>query len=494
VKAAFDPLNKMNPGKICTPYQSGAELVKVDSVKRVTFDRQIPIEFRESFASAMSCNGNGLCFNYDTASPMCPSSKITHDRRHSPKGRAGLIREWLYQLQRHGVTAQTLSHKTFSAPNGLLRKKAARSDDDFSHEVFDAMNGCLACKSCTNQCPVNVDVPDFRSKFLAIYYTKYARPMKDYFVANVERLAPMLGKIPRLANVFLGNTVVKYLLKHWIGYVDAPLLSYPALSKRTSALNSQYDLDALQALSAVDKQNYVLVVQDPFTSFYDADAVDKTLLFLQQMGFNTVLLPFSPNGKPQHVKGFLNEFEQTASTTSALLNKISELNIPMIGIDASLVLCYRDEYAKILGTQRGGFTVQTLTEWLIDLPLARFASIAPYTHEPYYLFAHCTEKTALPDTEKHWQILFKRLGRELQIVPVGCCGMAGTYGHETEHLENSIGIYNLSWRDKMSHIPSSQALATGYSCRSQVKRLAKFRPKHPIEVLLHKNENQTDEI
>lgn len=483
IKAAFDPLNKMNPGKICIPFESNAQLVKVDAVKRVTFDRQIPIAFRDSFAPAMSCNGNGLCFNYDSTSPMCPSSKITQDRRHSPKGRAGLIREWLFQLQRHGVTAQSLSHTTFTKRPWRSRRTSAANSDDFSHEVFEAMNGCLACKSCTNQCPVNVDVPDFRSKFLAIYYSRYARPLKDYFVANVERLAPLLSRIPRLSNLFLNNSLVKYLLKHWIGYVDAPLLSYPALSQRASALASQYDFDALEQLSAHEKLNYVLLVQDPFTSFYDADAVDKSLQFIITLGYTPILLPFAPNGKPQHVKGFLKEFEKTARTTAAFLNKVSALNIPMIGVDASLVLCYRDEYSKILEERRGDFVVQTLTEWLIALPTDRFKSSSLGETEPFHLFAHCTEKTSLPNSEKDWQVIFQRLGLQLQIVPVGCCGMAGTYGHETEHLENSIGIYELSWREKLKQHQQSQILATGYSCRSQVKRMADFRPKHPIEVL-----------
>lgn len=103
MKAAFDPLNKMNPGKICTPIESQDELVKVSDTKRAFYDRQIPVTVRDSFKQAMECNGNGLCFNYDVNSPMCPSMKVTADRRHSPKGRAGLVREWLRQLTANGV-------------------------------------------------------------------------------------------------------------------------------------------------------------------------------------------------------------------------------------------------------------------------------------------------------------------------------------------------------------------------------------------------------
>jgi Fe-S oxidoreductase len=162
----------------------------------------------------------------------------------------------------------------------------------------------------------------------------------------------------------------------------------------------------------------------------------------------------------------------------------------MIGADASLVLCYRDEYAKILGNQRGDFTVNTLTEWLSTVPSERISTLAKQASgadnkTTYRLLAHCTEKTALPKTESQWQNLFSVLGMTLEIVPVGCCGMAGTYGHEFEQFENSKGIYDLSWSKPVESAAqnNSKILATGYSCRSQVKRFDNERPQHPIEAI-----------
>lgn len=490
IKSAFDPLNKMNPGKICTPLDSSAVMVKVADIKRATFDRTIPIAFKSAFEPAMSCNGNGLCFNYDTTSPMCPSSKITHDRRHSPKGRAGLIREWLRLLSKEDVDTSKLSYRQFNTSwFSKLRNNAMRSDD-FSHEVFESMNGCLACKSCSSQCPVGVDVPDFRAKFLSIYYQRYTRPLKDYFVANVETLAPAMAKLPRLFNFFLDSSIVKAGVKNVIGYVDAPLLSYPTLASRVTSIESSKDITALNSLSDKQRQEYVVIVQDPFTSFYDADCVEKLIKVVSALGYKPVLLPFSPNGKAQHVKGFLERFEKTARTSSAILNSVAKLNVPMIGADASLVLCYRDEYAKILGKERGDFTVSTMTEWLSSLPSEQIAMLAKKVNSTsqqtvYQLLAHCTEKTALPQTEPQWQNVFALLGLQLEIVPVGCCGMAGTYGHEVEQLENSKGIYDLSWSKPVKSAEQSNKtiLATGYSCRSQVKRFENERPQHPIEAV-----------
>lgn len=491
IKAAFDPLNKMNPGKIAVPANSAHQLVRVSDQKRATFDRQIPISFKDEFESAMSCNGNGLCFNYDTKSPMCPSSKITNDRRHSPKGRAGLIREWLFQLAKHdhAVNKQTISPNSFKGNvfkriwNSLFVKK------DFNHEVFDAMNGCLACKSCSSQCPVGVDVPDFRAKFLAIYYSRYMRPMKDYFVAKVETLAPIMSKSPQIFNSLTEFAPSKWLLKHVVGYVDTPLLSAPTLKAQVkeTALNltSQASLELLMKMPQAQRDEHVLIVQDPFTSFYDAEIVVSLVKFIRKTHKTPVILPFSPNGKPQHVKGFLNAFAKTAGTTAKFLNEVAKLNIPMIGADASLVLCYRDEYKKCLGNAEVNFEVLTISEWIKDGFILKGMEVSSQNQDKhsYKLLSHCSEKTALPESEKVWQQAFSKCGLDLDIVSVGCCGMAGTYGHELEHLDNSKGIYNLSWKQIIESSEKTHLLATGYSCRSQVKRIDKFRPRHPIEIL-----------
>ena len=482
IKTVFDPHNQMNPGKICTPLDSDEQLVKVSDVKRGDFDRQIAIEVRDSFAPAMSCNGNGLCFNYDTKSPMCPSSKVTRDRRHSPKGRAGMLREWLRLLSEKGNDAVALE----SAPRQpfftrVKNSLSAQRQSDFSEEVFDVMDHCLACKACTNQCPVNVDVPTFRARFLAIYYQRYSRPLKDMLVANIETMAPIMAKLPGLPNFFLKQRWFNKLLKKTVGYVDSPILSQPTLQQRaTQSGIESFDLAQLQSLSEADKQNKLLVVQDPFTSYYEASVVHELMLLARRLGFSPILVPFKPNGKPQHVKGFLQQFAKTASDTAAFLNQLHELGIPMVGIDPSLVLCYRDEYKTVLGEQRGDFNVLLVHEWLMNLKQKPQIK----QDKEYVLFGHCTEKTMLAQSEKQWQNLFAEFGLKLKVESVGCCGMAGTFGHEAKHLQESLKLFDMSWETPVSQYQPSQILATGYSCRSQVARIKQFKPRHPLQVLL----------
>ncbi|PZL97514.1 hypothetical protein CKF43_04440 [Pantoea graminicola] len=491
IKAAFDPLNRLNPGKICTPIESHDEMMQVDAVTRGSYDRQIPLTVRDEWRGAMECNGNGLCFNFDARSPMCPSMKITRNRIHSPKGRATLMREWLRLLAGQGVDPLLLE-KQLPESRLSLRALIARTRNswharkgeyDFSHEVKEAMSGCLACKACSTQCPIKIDVPAFRSRFLQLYHTRYLRPASDHLVAAVESYAPLMAKAPGVFNFFLRQPWLKELSKTHIGMVDLPLLSAPNLKQQLSghpAMNMT--LEQLEAMPAGERAGYVLVVQDPFTSFYEAQLVNDFVRLIEKLGYRPVLLPFSPNGKAQHVKGFLQRFARTATRTADFLNRVAKLGLPMVGVDPATVLCYRDEYRQTLGEARGDFTVLLVHEWLQRALADR--EVQTTSGEPWYLFAHCTEVTALPSTPDQWQAIFARFGAKLENINVGCCGMAGTYGHETENLENSLGIYALSWHPQLQRLPRQRCLATGYSCRSQVSRVEGNGMRHPLQALL----------
>ncbi|MEZ8288423.1 FAD-binding and (Fe-S)-binding domain-containing protein [Vibrio sp. 10N.237.312.B06] len=489
VKAAFDPHNKMNPGKICTPLESDAELVKVTDTKRGFYDRQIDVQVRDSFKQAMECNGNGLCFNYDTSSPMCPSMKVTADRRHSPKGRAGLVREWLRQLTEQGVDILDLEQEALkdNTPIKTMVERVRntmnkRHEYDFSHEVHEAMNGCLACKACASQCPIKVDVPSFRSRFLNIYYSRYQRPAKDYLVANIETMLPLMAKAPKVVNAALGQKWIQTATARTVGYVDAPLMSVPTLKNRLASKELQlFDLQYLEGLSSEEKKQHVLIVQDPFTSFYDAEVIEDFVTLAQKLGKTPVLLPFKPNGKALHIKGFLSRFAREAKSTSDFLSMVADIGIPLVGVDPALVLCYRDEYVEILGDKRGDFDVLTVHEWLMP-SLGEFEARSA-SEDMWYLFAHCTEKTKMPNAEKEWGTIFKHFGAALTSVPVGCCGMAGTFGHEVDKLQMSKDIYGLSWKPQMQDLPKDRCLVTGYSCRSQVKRFEGEKLAHPLQAL-----------
>ncbi|HIH4846894.1 TPA: D-2-hydroxyglutarate dehydrogenase YdiJ [Morganella morganii] len=495
IKGAFDPENRLNPGKICAPLTSDAPMMQVDAIKRGTYDRTIPVEVRNTFSGAMNCNGNGLCFNFDVKSPMCPSMKVTQSRFHSPKGRAGLVREWLRLLAEQGTDPALLSQavpQNRISLRGLIEKigntrRASRGEYDFSHEVKESMSGCLACKACSTQCPIKIDVPEFRARFLALYHGRYLRPLRDHLVANVEAGAPLMAKAPKVFNFFLKQPWVQKLSEKTVGMTDLPLLSSPSLKQQLAGSNAvSVTLEMLESMSEEQRRagRYLFIVQDPFTSYFDAKVVADFAALAEKLGFQPVLLPFSPNGKAQHIKGFLSRFARTANKTADFLNRVARLGCPMAGVDPALVLCYRDEYKTVLPPEKQQFRVMLVHEFLTEytdlLPVKNVSEDTP----PWYLFSHCTESTALPDSVKIWQNLFRRFGATLQSVSTGCCGMAGTYGHEMPNLARSKGIYQLSWAQPYQSLPSERCLTTGYSCRSQVKRMEGKVMLHPLQALL----------
>ncbi|MGC7559390.1 D-2-hydroxyglutarate dehydrogenase YdiJ [Pasteurella sp. PK-2025] len=498
IKYLFDPENRLNPGKICTPLESDAELYPILSPMRADHDRQIPIKMKEQFSGAMNCNGNGLCFNFDEHSAMCPSMKVSKNRLFSPKGRAAMVREWLRLLAQENITPEQLDfQQTEIKLTSLIHKvkntvQKWQGDYDFSHEVKASMDTCLACKACASQCPIKIDVPNFRSKFLHFYYQRYLRPLKDHVIANVEYIAPMMAKQPALFNALMSTKFTQLATEKMLGIVDLPLLSNPSLQQQLVKIGYQGEqLEQLEKLSAVEKQNVLLIVQDPFTSYYDAKIVADFVELTQKLGYRPILLPFKPNGKAQHIKGFLTRFTKTAKNQAEFLVRMAKLGIPLVGVDPAIVLSYRDEYQEVLKEQRGDFHVFTSHEWLknqqeqLQDRIQNFLKTGrTLCEQQWHLFPHCTESTTLPNSGKEWQQIFALFKQTLTIEKVGCCGMAGTFGHETKRLDMSKAIYHSSWAKKLADKNPEYCLATGYSCRSQVKRLAKWQPKHPVQALL----------
>ncbi len=283
------------------------------------------------------------------------------------------------------------------------------------------MNGCLACKACASQCPIKVDVPSFRARFLNLYYTRYQRPVKDYLVANIETMLPYMAKVPKVVNFALKQPLVQKLTEKSVGYIDAPLLSVPTLKSRIKHQPvSEFNLEQLQAIPTAQRQDYVCIVQDPFTSFYDAQVVEDFAKLILKLGKKPVMLPFKPNGKATHIKGFLAQFAKSAQNTADFLAEVAELEMPLVGVDPALVLCYRDEYTEILAQSRGDFDVLTVHEWLTPM-LKDIEPSHTVDEADWYLFAHCTEKPKCQMLKKSGAISSSTLAdasRRFQLVAV----------------------------------------------------------------------------
>lgn len=488
VKAAFDPHNQLNPGKLATPSRSKDRLVSVDAVKRGHFDRQIRSELAISYDPVVYCNGNGQCFDWNPDSVMCPSSKVTRDRIHSPKGRAGILREWLRLVSR----TPDAKAVALAAPGAELFRGRAADASDFSHEVYDAMNGCLACKACATDCPVHVDIPALRAQFFEQYHGRYRRPLKDYFVFFLEKVLRLLALWPKLSNGLMGHAVSRRFLS-WVGIVDTPLLSERTLARGLAERGHlPFDAAEIRRMASSERERVVLVAQDAFTTYYEPNVALAVCDLLARLGRTVRVLPILENGKGLHVKGFLSAFNAVARRNAEYLEGVAALGLPIVGVEPAVTLTYRDEYRHALGRDPG-FRVELVQEYLArELPRLREELGANFPHVPVpsevtpRLFGHCTEKTAVPRSQAAWRVVFEALGVPVELESTGCCGMCGVFGHEAAHLDESRGIFEMSWK---KHLPETErgreaVLATGHSCRSQVKRFAGFLPKHPAEALV----------
>jgi Fe-S oxidoreductase len=347
------------------------------------------------------------------------------------------------------------------------------------------MMGCLACKSCAGQCPIKVDVPEFRSKFLELYYSRYMRPLKDYFVGGLEFMIPTLARVPWLYNAIMKPRLSQKLMAKIAGMVDSPLLSGINLERELRGLGIEFATPAnIAKLDTNQRASAVIIVQDAFTSFFETPVVIDALKLLQTLGFTPLVAPFKPNGKPLHVHGFLKTFARAADTNATLLNGLAESTIPLVGIDPAMTLAYRGEYKKLLGAKAPD--VKLLQEWLVDQKAKLEAAKDKFQQGQYSLLAHCTEKTNAASSVKQWQSVFNLLGQQLAVIETGCCGMSGTYGHEAINVDTSRKIFDQSWAQVVAN-PANQGklVATGYSCRSQTKRIDNQILPHPLQALLH---------
>ena len=499
IKSVFDPYNQLNPGKLATPVQqestdsdnSQIPLLKIDEVPtRGQADRTIDRQAFEAFSQGMYCNGNGACFNYNPNSAMCPTWKATYQRTDSPKGRSSLVREWLRLQTAAGMDitseVQHIRQKqgfTEAGQKLVNLVKKWRGEEDFSHEVYSALDNCMSCKSCAGQCPIQVNVPDLRSRFFELYHGRYPRPVKHHVAAILEPALPVLAKAQWVYNRVINWTITDKLSSSALGLTQLPTIASPSPIKETCHAGAQTATPGLlDRLSEADRQKAVVIAQDAFTSFFETPLLTDLVKLLTKLGYRPFVAPYKPNGKVLHVYGFLGRFEKVAQTNARELKHLADKGVSLVGIDAAVTLTYRDEYREIMGDNSP--EVLLLSEWFTT-QLETIKALQLNLKGEYTLLGHCTEVTNVPAAPSQWQQLFAATGLKLTYQPTGCCGMAGIYGHETRNQTISRKLYDLSWKAVVEHPDHSDKLvATGYSCRSQVKRFGHINIPHPVQKLL----------
>lgn len=455
IKKLFDPHNRLNPGKLTTP--DGSSLLRIEQIPmRGQFDEIIPSIVQQQYNDSLLCNGNGACFNQEPANIMCPSYKVTKDRIHSPKGRAMLVKEWLREKAK---------------PDGRAELAA--------EEALAALNGCLGCKGCIGKCPTGVSIPDLRTKFFNAYHQEYRkRNLRESMLGRIEQLLPVAAKFPRLWN--WGH---KLKLIPDFGLANTPLF------KSVKSLKAELQKLRVGIYARPDqidtfKPNPVVVFADVFSGFLNREILFAACKAIQAMNMTPYVIYPQDSGKALIVSGFISEFQKNSKKLAKLFNPILERKIPLIGLENSITLMFRDEVVKYAIPFSG--KILTLTEFF-SLHIEQLK--LKVEHKPklvgtkqYRLLPHCTEQSLFPQEGQAWQKIFNLFDYSLEIQNAGCCGMAGVYGHLPENLANSAELFKIHW-EKIVFDSEKTVLATGFSCRSQTERLLAKSIKHPIEII-----------
>lgn len=460
IKKSFDPIGIMNPGKIIEAYHITENL-------RYTPNRSEPniktlLDFSDSqgiLRAAEKCNGSGDCRKPEAAGgTMCPSYRVTKEEKDSTRGRANALREFLTNSEQ----VNRFNHKELK-------------------EVFDL---CISCKGCKSECPSNVDMAALKAEFEYQFQKVNGVKTRSKLFANNHRHNKMAARFRPISNFIFSNPISGYIIKKGVGV--AQKRSLPLLS--TKNLNKEYQLIKKQYVSNANKVYFFV---DEFTQFLDTEIGVDALHLLFKLGYQVEVVSHAESGRAFISKGFLEEAKACADTNVAIFKELISDAVPLIGLEPSAILTFRDEYLRLATDQAAakGLAKNTYT---IDEFLSRelkAGTITPqlFTEEEktIKLHLHCHQK-ALSSIEHTFQILNLPKNYKVTVIPSGCCGMAGSFGYEKEHYELSMQMGELTLFPAVRKAGSDViVVATGTSCRHQIKDGTQRDAIHPVTLLIN---------
>jgi len=533
IKTLFDPFNKLNPGKIALPLAAQEDLASVLPLERCDEARQIDPSWKEIIDPIIQCDGNGFCHQTDTAQTLCPSYQATLNRSLSPKGRSDLARSWALWQSHHSKTVKTLrlfeptrfnhfKHIFSSISHKLVIKFRSTKNHGPNLSTYNtpafpyptealrnSLNACLGCQACSFHCPVKTNISEFKSRFLFQYYQDYFRPLRDYLLVYMEgmllhslrlyRILYKLAQIPALEH-FCFRTLQ-------ISHLPEPAPSDSAYLWKKMALPNAPSLSQLTP-------KHVGIYIDAFHFAFEPQIILSWVQLLRKQGYIPFKLPYFTSGKMLYTLGMLESARWLSQNITIQILPYLEAGIPLVCLEPSLALYFREEVVK-MNPELTSFTRPFLLPWefMNEYPWSSNSAMpsqgtkGPSTRANnsalqnnsslqksleatenldstpnYQLFLHCAESTAMAEAKEIWPAIFRKQGLNLKIAQVGCCGMAGAFGHLSENQELSHKVFELSWQKALLQQPIHN-LATGYSCRTQAERFAHKRLPHPLEIL-----------
>lgn len=460
IKTVFDADNIFNPGKI-------VDAIPMDQDLRYKIDRVEPeietlLDFSKSqgiLREAEKCNGSGDCRKLpEFGGTMCPSYRATRNEKDTTRARANALREFL-----------TNSDK----------------ENKFNHkELKDVFDLCLSCKACASECPSSVDVASLKAEFQYQYQKENGVSLRTKLFAYNNKLNQFGSKLPKLTNFVFSNRLTSSLLKKSLGVAkerSLPLISTKSLSKYINSSDNEVFENKIL--------NSVILFNDEFTNHLDTQIGIDAIALLKALNYNVKVIDNVESGRSFLSKGLLKQAKELANKNVAIFkNKVSK-ETPLIGIEPSAILTFKDEYLKLADDKISAEALSKNT-FLIEEFIQQEIALGNIKPEQFTLEAktikfhgHCHQK-AMSNQLSSFSVLNLPKNYTVTIIPSGCCGMAGSFGYEKEHYEVSMQIGEQTLFPAVRKASNDTLIAAnGTSCRHQIKDGTNREAKHPITIL-----------
>jgi len=452
-KALWDPLNRMNPGKVVDP------IAVYDPVENLRFGagyqpRKVDTYFQYpkdggSFSEATTrCIGVGACRSHDHGT-MCPSYMATREEKHSTRGRAHLLWEMM---------------------QGDVVKDGWRNE-----EVRDALELCLSCKACKTECPVQVDMAAWKTEFLAHYYEGRRHPLHHYAFGYMDRWANMASVAPRLANIPMKTRGLNTLIKSAIGIArQRNLPAFAARNFRDAALRNPSPKRGGQP---------VLLWPDTWNNYFHPDALHSAVKLLKSAGKHVqISRRHICCGRPLYDFGFLDEARRYLRRILAEFAPQIDSGIPVVMLEPSCATVFRDELTNFFPNDERAIRLGKQTVMLGEMLANSDWQPSQMPGRRIVVHGHCHQKTQM--TMKDDMKLLQATGASVELLDSGCCGMAGPFGFEHDKYEVSQTLANRVLLPAVRNAgPNDLIVTNGFSCREQIHQNSSRKALHLAQVL-----------
>lgn len=451
-KAAFDPHNLLNPGNIVDAPHMTENLRYGPDYHTIPLGEHLDFSEDHGFAGAVEmCNGAGIC-RKRTAGTMCPSFMVTRDEEHSTRGRANALRAAL-----SGVL-----------PTGELT----------SRRMYEVMDLCIECKACKAECPSGVDMAKIKFEFLAQYYENNRVPLRSRIFAGIAGTSRLVsGPLAPIVNSLLRLPPVRWGLDRFFGITSRR--GMPAFAR--SAFSQQVD----RLPRGSNSRPQLVLFADTVNNFNEPDVLHAAYELLDAAGFDVLVHSKSCCGRPMISKGLHAMAVAAARETLDALHPFAARGLPILGLEPSCLSAMKDDYLFLLPDDLRAAelaaAVMPVEEFIVRLAdEGRLSLVFEQKDEEILFHGHCHQK-AIFGTAATRQAL-ALTGARVAEVDSGCCGMAGSFGYESEHYDVSQAMGERKLFPAMRAHAGTVA-APGVSCRAQIAHGTGRQARHPIQIL-----------